>query len=331
MRIELCQRLHIYIETLAAEIVASAGGNDEYVVANLLARQCFGGTDDQAAGSLALAGEGGTLGHELGFKTVGQHHIGGLVKELGAFAVGEFAHGREAIGLVCALLFDAVLGLHAEFGSHLVAIVSLEIFVEEFVVASNRAAYAGGVGRKDSGHLRTIMSEEEHTQARHPFVCLIHHLVRSLEAVLHHGLREASSRITEHRSLVVIAVGTHRIYVEEFPGLGVNLVFLFKIGLEIHEHRNGLPGHVPTADAYAEVFLFCRLFPFGQQEYILHKHVIPLSQLRADEGESGSGKLLQKCVGARREDGIDAAHLIAHLPTGFKEKVGGTIFCFRHD
>ena len=118
---------------------------------------------------------------------------------------------------------------------------------------------------------------------------------------------------------------------EEFPGLGVNLVFLFKIGLEIHEHRNGLSGHVPTADAYAEVFLFCRLFPFGQQEYILHKHVIPLSQLRADEGESGSGKLLQKCVGARREDGIDAAHLIAHLPTGFKEKVGGTIFCFRHD
>ena len=213
--------------------------------------------------------------------------------------VGKLAHCGEAVCPVRTLLFDAVLCLHVELCGHLVSVVAVEVFVEQLVVAGNGAADAGGMGGKDGRYSGALVLQEQHTQARHPFVGLIDYFALFRDAGLYNDFDKASCCIAEHGCFVVVAVSVKGIYMEFFPSLRVNFVFLIKERLKIHQGADRISRHVPSSDAYLHVLCCCGCFPIRQQAVVFSKSVGFVAQIRSNKYK-GSSELLLQCVCSRR-------------------------------
>ena len=208
--------------------------------------------------------------YEVGFKAIGKHHIGGFVQQLFAFSVGEGADGREAVGTMCALLFDAVFGIHVEFLSHLVSVIAGEVGVEFLVVTGDGASDARGVGGEDGGDFGAGIFKEEHAETGHPFVSLINHLSFH-QACFHPGFHGASGTDGEHRGFVIVAVGTDGIYAKLCPSISVDLVFFCKKWGEINQDCHRVSGHVPASDAAVDAAFSSSLLPAWKKFLVFNK------------------------------------------------------------
>ena len=321
---EAAEGFEVDVEPLATEVVASAGGDNEGVVGQAGAHEGVGYLEDAGTAGLTLASEGGATGHEVGLETVGKHDVGGLVEQLGALAGGEVADGGEAVGTVGGLFLDAVLGLHVELGGHLVAMVAVEVLIEQLVVAGYGAAYAGGVGGEKGGHAGQVVLEKEHAEAGHPLVGLVDDAGRGGQALAADARGELPGGVGEHGGFVVVAVTMERVYLKVFPSAGVDFVFLCEVGLEVDKQRHGPAGYAPAADAYADACGCGRFLPVSKEFGVfLEKGGVAgsLSQVGPDEADL-VGKCFLQCLGSGGEHGVDASDLVANLPTCLEDEIG---------
>ena len=277
LSIQLSEGFHIDIKSLATEVVASRSTNDECAVVQLFADQAACYVQNASTSFFALLGKCSTFGYEVVLETIGQHYVGRFVQQLLTFAVSKGTYRSEAVSAVSTLLFDAMLGFHRKFVRHLVTVVSFEVFVEQFVVASDRASHARSVSCKDRSYAWLCLLQKQHTQARHPFVCLVDDLLCLANAVFCNDFYKSSSCIAKHRRFVVVAVCLDRIYLEVFPCLSIDVVFVCHQGLEIHQYSDRLTGYVPSTDAYVQTRLSRGSSPLGQQLLVFLENVFTLS------------------------------------------------------
>ena len=158
-------------------------------------------------GLAALGVEGSALRDKVILETIHQDNVCLLVEQLLALGIGNLAHGSEAIHIVCRLLLDGVLRLHVELAGHLVAVVSEEIIIERFVVASDGATNRRGMRSENGGNLRYTLLQIEGSHASHPFVCLKDHIVIFSQVKAVKALHHLSGSVCKHRSFIIITIG----------------------------------------------------------------------------------------------------------------------------
>ena len=211
--IESAHRLKIHIESLAAEIIAPRGGDNQRVLCVSFARQSFGYLKDATASGLAFLLKLRTFWHKVQFEAVGQDDVSRFVQQLRTFHVREFGHCGEAIATMRALFLDTVLGFHRKFARHLVAVVTFEISIEQFVVTRDASSDTGGVRGEDRAHFRTFVLQEEHAETGHPFVRLVNHATLR-KTMFAQCSRKTAGSIGKHRSFVIITISVQRIHLE---------------------------------------------------------------------------------------------------------------------
>ena len=151
------QRFEIYVEAFATVVVAPACRYNQGVFCERLAGKGGHNINNTRARETACLCKGCANGHKVILKTIRQHHVCRLIEQLLALAVGESAHGGEAIRAVRAALFYAVLGLHVQLACHLVAVIAGEPFIKFLVVACYGTADARGVGGENGRHFGTML------------------------------------------------------------------------------------------------------------------------------------------------------------------------------
>ena len=173
-----------------------------------------------------------------------------------------------------------MFGLHAEFGRHLVAIISFEIGIKQLVVAGYGTADAGSMGSKDSCHLRQRLFQEKHAKAAHPFMGLINNLVRRGKTLTDDSLGKTACRHRKHRCLIIVTIRTQRIDMEILPGLGVNLIFIGIQRRKINQYGYRIPWNHPTTYANGKTGTGGSLLPLWQQEGVLFERSRIIPQIR---------------------------------------------------
>ena len=217
------------------------------------------------------------------------------------------------------LTLDAMLRLHVQLLSHLIAIVSEEVVVERLTVAGNAATDGGSVCREDGGNGRYVMLQIQSAKARHPFVSLIDDLFRFVEEMIVEALHNTSGSIREHRCLVVVAISMEAVHLILGPQGSIDIILLCKERTEIHQHDNGFSWNLPASDAQRQAFFRRLLAPVGPQAFVFHEKGILflLPKVRTDEDDAIGHDILQS-FRACRKDGVYTTYLIAYFPTGLK-------------
>ena len=213
----------------------------------------------------------------------------------------------------------------------MVAIVAIEIGIQQFVVARNGATDARGVSGEDGAHFGAVVLQEQHAETWHPFVSLINDAFSRI-GLLSDDFCYFTCCIGEHGGFVVVTIGVERIHLEKFPCTTINLVFLREEGLEIYEDGERLSGDVPTSDADGEpnilkTFLpvFVDFFVFDEERVVFST----LTEIWSDENKVIL-KLLLERLGASWEYGVDATDFVADFPARFEDYVGKCC-CLIHD
>ena len=225
--------------------------------------------------------------------------------------------------MVCCLALDAVLGLHVQFISHLIAVVGKEIVIERFAVTGNAASDGGGVRREDGGDGRDMFVDIQCAETRHPLMSLIDDALVLVEEAMVEALHHTACGIGEHRSLIVVAIGVEGIHLEVVPEAAVDLVLLREEGLEIHQHHDGVARNLPAAHAHMERLLGSRTAPVGPQLLIFNKKGIRLvcPEIRTNENDAVRHSILKR-LRTRRKNGVNSTNLVTDFPTRLKDIVG---------
>ena len=275
-----------HINALVLEFIPSAGGHYHCVVREGDARERIGYAEYALTCCFAACCEGGSLWYKVGLKAVHENGIAGAVEQLGTFTPRHIAHRGEAVYMVGCLPFDAVLGFHVELLCHLGAVVGPQVLVEGLVVASDAAPDAGGMGGEDGGNGRHVLAYVQGSQAGHPFVGLIHHMLLALlQAMVVETLHHEGGCIGEHVGFVVIAVAVEAVHLKIVPGICIEGVTLRIVGLEVYQHHTGLSGDVPPSCADVQAFFFRLLAPGLPQPLVFQKQGIAvcISEIGSDK------------------------------------------------
>jgi hypothetical protein len=129
-------------------------------------------------------------------------------------------------------------------------------------------------------------------------------------------LNDTCSSISEHGSLVVIAIGVKAVHMELVPKLSVYGVFLRIKGIEVHQYCDGTAWYGPASYLDVNAF-FCSLYlPFRKQRLVLLevRTCFFTPTVRTNEDKTVT-KFLLKSLGSCRQNGVDAAYFIAYFPT----------------
>ena len=145
-------------------------------------------------------------------------------------------------------------GLHAQAGSHLIAVVLVELAVQGIIVAADAAAHDRGMGREDRADRRAVLLEVEQARAGLPLVELGDDLVGSVEVVLVETLDRAAGGITEEGRFLVVPVSAERIDAEGLPQLAQDPVLAVDEALVVDQDGDRPSGNVPAPDADAQTF-----------------------------------------------------------------------------
>ena len=173
---------------------------------------------------------------------------------------------------MCCLLFNRVFCFHIQLASHLVAVVSKKIIVKRLVISCNGTANRSSMSCKDCCNLWNRFLQVESTQTRHPLMSLINYFIIFSQVKTVKTFYNFTCCIREHRSFIVIAVCMQRIYLEIFPHLAINRIFLSKERKEINQDHHRFSRNIPTADTNFQSVLFQRMFtPCDTQIFILNK------------------------------------------------------------
>ena len=153
---------------------------------------------------------------------------------------------------------------------------------------------------------------------------MVHHsAAMPFEHVPIEALGHPGGGIGEHRCLVIVAIGMQAVHTEIIPGRGIYLILLSIKGSEVHQCHHRLSGHIPASQPQAKPLGFCGRTPGREEGGIFRKERVGLScpHVRADEHQVVAHHLMQR-LGMSGEDGVDAAHLVAHLPAALKNEFG---------
>ena len=316
-----------HVDAFVAVLVTAARCHDESVVGKVGTRQGVCHLQYLGTGFATTLCEGCSHGHKVCFEAVGQYSVGAFVKQFGTLISCHVAHGCEAIDVVRRLTFYAMLCLHVQLAGHLRTVVCPKVLVEGLSIACYAAADACGMGGEDGGYLWHMLPYVECAEAGHPFVSLIDDfgwraLLLLAELVAIEALYHESCRIAEHAGFVVVAIGVEAVHLEILPCLAVEFVLPLEVRLEVHQHDTRLARDVPTSHPDAEAVFRCLLHPRTPHLGVLREEriLLALPHIGAYEHEL-VGKLLLQCLGTGGQHSIDATHLIADLPTAFKNKV----------
>lgn len=77
-----------------------------------------------------------------------------------------------------------------------------------------------------------------------------------------------------------------RIHLEQFPGLGIDFVFLSEKRRKVHQNSDGLTGDIPPSDTAFQTFFGQRVPPFGHQSLAfmeIGSRFISLPEVGTDE------------------------------------------------
>ena len=250
------------IDTFVLEFVTSTGGNNQCVIRKFMSGQCICHFQDALACSLSLGGELCTLGNKIGLKSVHQDCIALLVQEFLTFTAGYIAYSSKAVHMMSGLSLNTVLGFHVQLSRHLRAVISPKIIVKRLSVSGNASSDACGMGCKNGGNLRNAFLYIKRTQAGHPFMSLIHHVICIVQKLLVETLHHPAGSIREHIGFVIVAISMQAVYLIIVPSLGIQLITNGKKGIKIHKHNKRFAGNIPSADTNAESFFFCFAYPF---------------------------------------------------------------------
>ena len=307
------------IDALVAPLIASACGDNHSVVRYCVAGKGACYVEQTTACCRALTVELLALRHKVVLEAIGKYHVNGLVQQFGTLAGCDVTNGGETVDVSSCLLLDGLLALHVELVSHLVAVICLEIVVERLVVAGDATTDACCVSGEDGCHLRQAVVYVEHTQSGHPFVAVVYDLGSRLMLgydVVIETLNDTCGGISEHGSLVVIAIGVKAVHMELVPKLSVYGVFLRIKDIEVHQYSYGTAWYSPATYLDVNAF-FCSLYlPFRKQRLVLLevRTCFFTPTVRTNEDKTVS-KLLLESLGSCRQNGVDTAYLIAYFPT----------------
>ena len=128
-----------------------------------------------------------------------------------------------------------------------------------------------------------------------------------------------SGSVREHRSFVIIAISVERIDIEILPRQAVNLILTLEKGRKIYEYGHRLSRNIPPSYPYGQTGIGSGFAPSGIEALIFCKIRIFLifPNIRTNEYEVFAHRSAQN-LGARRKDGVDAAHFVANFPTCLK-------------
>ena len=169
------------------------------------------------------------------------------------------------------LLFDRVLTLHIQFASHLVAVISKQIIVERFHVASYRTSDACSVGCEYGTYLRQFVVDIKRSQSTHPLVGVIYDLVLQRKIVVVETFYHQSCCIREHRSLVVITISVQRVYAVVLPQPSIYFILLFKERIKINQYCDWLTRNCPATYSYLKSLLLSLPLPICKERTLLLK------------------------------------------------------------
>ena len=200
--------------------------------------------------------------YKVRFKTIGGDDIRFLVQQLFALASRNVTHCREAIDMMSGLLLYRVFSLHIQFACHLVAIVTIHIGIQCFVVTGNRTANRGSMSRKQSGNSRQLFLHIQSGHRQHPFIeqssnRLVFQLVVMIETFDH-----LTYRIRKNTRLIVVAIGMDRIYPKVLPHRIEKDISFSEVGFEVHQDNWRQTWHIPATNLdFQLINRFCMFLP----------------------------------------------------------------------
>ena len=136
-------------------------------------------------------------------------------------------------------------------------------------------------------------------------------------------LDDLASGITEQQRLHIVPLSADGVEFVVEPEAGENVVLGLEEGGEIDEDDDGLPGDRPTADANAETFAQRRLAPTSVKVLILYEIAVA-ARLAGDvrtDADVIAFVIVDDRGGLRGKHRVDAADLVANLPTGLENVI----------
>ena len=217
-----------------------------------------------------------------------------------------------------------------ELARQLVGVEFREVVVERQAVAGDAAAHDRGVGGEHRGDVGGVFAQVQPARGGHPLVEMRDSLLgRRAEGLDVGGDHDACGPSEQHR-LDVVPLARDRVHVVRFPEAFEYFVLAGDQRREIDQHHRRLALDFPAADADADAFVVEALAPGLQLVGVL-------LELRVDAlvREVGTQQDVAVCEfagdGLRfgRNDGVDAADLVAYFPTYFEQQIGG-VFGIAH-
>ena len=286
----------------------------------------LGHLDHSAARLGALGGQLLVRPHEVVLEAVGRYARHLAAEQIFALVGGDLAHREERVVVERGHLLDRMLGRHIEAARDLVGVEFVQIRIKRQAVARDATPRDGGVGGEHSGHIRRVLAQVESARSGHPLVEMRHGLLRRGAEILDVRLYDHARGIAEQHGFDVVPLARDRIDVVILPHLFQHVVLLRDERLVVDQDGDGASLDLPTADANANALGIEPLAPCRQKGVVglefgigLFLHQIGTDRYIVVTHSLGD----RQCLG--RDDGVNAADLVAYLPTDFEKPIGHLI------
>ena len=164
-----------------------------------------------------------------------------------------------------------MFALHIELLCHLIAIIGKKIVIERLIITCNTATNASSMCSKYSSNFWQIFIHIEHAKTGHPFISMINNLLTLAHNMLIETFYNQCSSIREHGCLIIITISMKTIHLIIIPKLAIDLVFLFKIRLEIYQDCHRLARDLPSTYLYIQALFKSFCFPLRIKRIILRE------------------------------------------------------------
>ncbi len=320
---EALERLDEDVEPLVAELVAAARADDQRIGCELAAEAGLRHGDHRAARLRALGVELGARPHDVVLEAVGGHAVRFASEQILALVGRDVAHREEPVEVGRRLLLDRMLGHDVEAAGQLVGVEFRQVVVERQPVAGDAAAHDRGVGGEHRGHIGRMLAQVESAGRRHPLVEMGHGLLRRAAEAVDVGGDHLSGRIAEEHRLDVVPLARDRVDAVILPQTLQDLVLAGNQRREVDQQGDRVALDLPAARTHADALVIEALPPPLQQRgVLLELGIHPLVLQIGTDQDVAVAEFARYGLRLRGDDGVDAAHFVAHLPTDFEQKVG---------
>ena len=179
-----------------------------------------------------------------------------------------------------------------------------------------------------SGDVRAMLLQIKHARARHPFVELRYYIIGLLQVMIDKTLNHLTCGIAKQHRLDVIPLATDTVEFILLPEMAKYLIFRLIQRRIVHQNGNRAAFNFPASDADFQTLRQSSFAPFREQGVVFNK-IKRFVRFLNDVGSDRNimvVKQLAHHIRFRGEHRVDAAHHVAHFPTGFK-KVFGVFHC----